>query len=114
MAAANRLMWLLPLVGPTLSGTACCGVPVLAAIRAHRAGARTRVGEELHRDTDQLNGRSHCVGDGVGDGDAVGVGRGVGGGGGGNAIASNAAAKTSGLTRSWFVTTAMLKPDSGR
>jgi hypothetical protein len=34
MAAANPLMWLLPLVGPTLSGTAYCGVPVLAAIQA--------------------------------------------------------------------------------
>ena len=48
------------------------------------------------------------TGTGCGDGDGVGVG------GGGKAIASRAAAKTSGLTRSWFVTTAMLKPESGR
>jgi hypothetical protein len=57
-------------------------------------------------------GGSGALGAGTGTGCGEGVGDGVGGG--GKAIASRAAAKTSGLTRSWFVTTAMLKPESGR
>ena len=48
-------------------------------------------------------------GTGVGDGGGVGV-----GGANGNAMSSRAAAKRSGPTRSWFVTTAMLNPESGR
>ena len=56
---------------------------------------------------------------GAADGSGVGVGVGVGdgsgvGAGSGNAIASSALAKTSGPTRSWFVATAIVNPESGR